>query len=94
MANISFFFPKAKQGGALGINGGLGNMSIIAGFINRAATLPKKFVEMEYINLPKELVNNIEFVGNIIFWIVVAAFGAWVIGKFLTNIATLHHQEV
>lgn len=24
MANISFFFPKARQGGALGLNGGLG----------------------------------------------------------------------
>ncbi|VDZ89376.1 nitrite extrusion protein 1 [Lelliottia amnigena] len=28
MANISFFFPKAKQGGALGINGGMGNMGV------------------------------------------------------------------
>lgn len=28
MANISFFFPKVKQGGALGINGGLGNMGV------------------------------------------------------------------
>lgn len=69
-------------------------MAIIAGFINRASTLPKKFVEMEYINLPKELVGNIEFIGNIVFWVVVAAFGVWVIGKFLTNISSLHHQEV
>ncbi len=67
-------------------------MSIIAGFINRAATLPKKFVEMEYISLPKELVANIEFVGNIVFWIVVALFGAWVIGKFITNISTLRQE--
>ncbi len=28
MANISFFFPKARQGGALGINGGLGNLGV------------------------------------------------------------------
>ncbi|CAK9885800.1 MAG: Nitrate/nitrite transporter NarK [Candidatus Erwinia impunctatus] len=28
MGNISFFFPKARQGGALGINGGLGNMGV------------------------------------------------------------------
>lgn len=28
MANISFFFPKAKQVGALGVNGGLGNMGV------------------------------------------------------------------
>jgi hypothetical protein len=69
-------------------------MSIIAGFINRATTLPKKFVEMEYISLPKALVANIEFVGNIVFWVVVAAFGIWVVGKFITNISSLHHQEV
>jgi NNP family nitrate/nitrite transporter-like MFS transporter len=28
MANISFFFPKSKQGGALGLNGGLGNLGV------------------------------------------------------------------
>lgn len=28
MANISFFFPKNKQGGALGLNGGLGNLGV------------------------------------------------------------------
>ena len=67
-------------------------MSIIAGFINRAATLPKKFVELEYINMSKELVSGIEFVGNIVFWIVVALFGAWVIGKFIVNIGALRQE--
>ena len=67
-------------------------MSIIAGFINRAATLPKKFVELEYINMSKELVSGIEFVGNIVFWIVVAIFGAWVIGKFIVNIGALRQE--
>ncbi|HBV39701.1 MAG TPA: nitrate/nitrite transporter [Erwinia sp.] len=28
MGNISFFFPKSQQGGALGINGGLGNLGV------------------------------------------------------------------
>lgn len=28
MANISFFFPKAQQGGALGLNGGFGNLGV------------------------------------------------------------------
>ncbi|MFU9138706.1 NarK family nitrate/nitrite MFS transporter [Erwinia tasmaniensis] len=28
MGNISFFFPRAKQGSALGINGGLGNLGV------------------------------------------------------------------
>ncbi len=69
-------------------------MSIIAGFINRAAALPKKFVEMGYINWPKALVNDIEYFGNIVFWVVVALFGIWVVSKFVTNVAALHHQEV
>lgn len=28
MGNISFFFPKERQGGALGVNGGLGNLGV------------------------------------------------------------------
>lgn len=28
MGNISFFFPKHRQGGALGLNGGLGNLGV------------------------------------------------------------------
>ena len=42
--------------------------------------------------MSKPLVDNIEFVGNIIFWIVVAIFGVWVIGKFVTNISTLKQE--
>jgi hypothetical protein len=67
-------------------------ISIIAGFINRAATLPKKLVELEVINLSKDLVGNIEFVGNIIFWVVVAFFGVWVFGKFFANIGKLRAE--
>jgi len=67
-------------------------MSIIAGFINRASTLPKKLTELEYINLDKSLTTNIEFAGNIIFWIVVAFFGFWVISKFVTNIGKLREE--
>jgi len=69
-------------------------ITILAGFINRIAALPKKFMEMGYINWPKAVVGNIEFVGNILFWIVVAVFMVWVISKFVTNLANLHHQEV
>jgi hypothetical protein len=68
-------------------------ISIIAGFLNRASTLPKKFNELEYTNFPKALVNNVEFFGNIIFWIVVAAFGIWVFGKFFANIGVLRQED-
>ena len=67
-------------------------MSIIAGFINRVSTLPKKLVELEYLDMSKEMVNGIEYVGNIVFWIVVALFGVWVIGKFVTNIGALRQE--
>jgi hypothetical protein len=64
-------------------------VSILAGFINRAATLPKKLTEMEVINISKPVVNAIDFVGAIVFWIVVGAFALWVLSKFFTNIKTL-----
>lgn len=67
-------------------------VSIIAGFINRAATLPKKLVELEMVSLPLAFVNNVEFFGNIIFWIVVAVFGFWVFGKFFANIGKLRAE--
>ena len=67
-------------------------VSILAGFINRAATLPKKMVELEYISLSKGVINGIEFVGNIVFWIVVAIFGLWIFSKFFANIKTLREE--
>lgn len=67
-------------------------VSIIAGFINRAATLPKKLVELEMINMDKALVGQIEYVGNIVFWIVVAIFGFWIFSKFFGNIGKLRQE--
>ncbi|OIN98838.1 MAG: hypothetical protein AUJ49_12535 [Desulfovibrionaceae bacterium CG1_02_65_16] len=68
-------------------------ISILAGFINRLATLPKKFVELGYINIPKEVINGIETVGNWLFWAVVIFFGAWVFYKFFSNIGKLRSSE-
>jgi uncharacterized membrane protein YfcA len=67
-------------------------MSIIAGFINRAATLPKKMVELEYLQMSKSAVDMIEMVGNVVFWVVVGFFGIWVISKFVVNIGKLREE--
>lgn len=67
-------------------------ISIIAGFINRAATLPKKLVEMEVLHWSPGLVSAIEEVGNVVFWVVVAFFGIWVFGKFFTNLGKLRGE--
>jgi len=64
-------------------------VSILAGFVNRAATLPKKLVEFEVINVSKPTVKMIESVGNVLFWIVVGIFAVWVISKFVMNIGKL-----
>ncbi len=68
-------------------------ISILAGFINRAATLPKKLVELQMVDIPKDICNWVETGGNILFWIVVAVFGIWVFGKFFANIGTLRAEE-
>ncbi|MGE5892869.1 MAG: sulfite exporter TauE/SafE family protein [bacterium] len=68
-------------------------ISILAGFINRAATLPKKLVELEVINISKPVVQTIESVGNVIFWVVVAVFAIWVISKFVMNVNSLRGEE-
>src|SRR5512135_2197558 len=64
-------------------------VSILAGFINRVAVLPKKMVELEMIDLSKPVVKGIETAGNIVFWIVVTAFAVWVISKFIGNLGVL-----
>ena len=67
-------------------------ISIIAGFINRISVLPKKLVELEMLNMNLSLCNQIEFVGNIVFWIVVAGFGFWIFSKFFSNIGKLRQE--
>ena len=67
-------------------------ISIIAGFINRAATLPKKLVELEVLNWSPSVVGIIEDVGNVVFWVVVAFFGIWVFSKFFFNLGKLRGE--
>jgi uncharacterized protein len=64
-------------------------VSILAGFINRAATLPKKLTEMEVVNISKPVVNAIDLVGAVVFWVVVGGFALWVLSKFFGNIKAL-----
>lgn len=61
-------------------------ISILSGFINRGATLPKKLVQLEAISLPSWLVNFIEQAGNVIFWIVIIWFSVWVVGNFIKQV--------
>lgn len=68
-------------------------VTILAGFINRAASLPKKLTQLEVMKMSKPAVNMIESVGNILFWIIVGIFAVWVISKFIMNINKLRGEE-
>jgi hypothetical protein len=68
-------------------------VSILAGFVNRAATLPRKMVELELISMPKAITANIEFVGNILFWVVVGFFGVWMFTMFFANLGSLREES-
>lgn len=61
-------------------------ITIVAGFINRAGTLPRKLVELEYLDLPLSWSVGIERVSDVLFWVVIATFGGWVFAKFVTGI--------
>ncbi len=67
-------------------------MAVLAGFVNRAFALPAKLGEMGVIPISPALGKTLETVGVWAFFIVIAGFGAWVIGTFLTNISKLKGQ--
>jgi len=67
-------------------------VSILAGFVNRAATLPRKMVELELVSIPKSITADIEFVGNILFWVVVGVFALWMFAKFFGNLGALREE--
>ncbi len=67
-------------------------VAILAGFINRAATLPRKLVDLEVIDLPAGFVIGLEYTGNVLFWIAVAAFALWIFSKFFTNLNVFRQE--
>ncbi|CAM2059453.1 putative membrane transporter protein [Desulfovibrionales bacterium] len=67
-------------------------VAISAGFINRASILPKKLNELNIISLSSSLVNNIEAMGNYLFWIAVFIFTGWIFLKFFSSIGKLREE--
>ena len=68
-------------------------VSILSGFVNRAAVLPKRLNELEYLSWPDAVVDFIEQAGNVVFWAVVGVFGLWVCFKFVANLKKLRGGE-
>lgn len=55
--------------------------------------LPKKLVELEYLDLPRGLVDAIESGGNFLFWIVIAIFAVWVFARFFAGLRALRWTD-
>jgi uncharacterized membrane protein YfcA len=69
-------------------------MAVLAGFVNRIFALPAKLAEMKVIPLSSKAGMVLEAIGIWAFFIVISAFGIWVIGTFLKNIKALKGEEV
>jgi len=67
-------------------------VSILAGFINRAATLPKQLNDLEILRVPSWISGPIDLIGTIVFWMVTGFFGLWVLSKFFGNIKALRED--
>ena len=69
-------------------------MAVLAGFVNRIFALPAKLGDMGVIPISKTVGSVLETIGIWAFFIVIAGFGVWVVGTFLTNISKLKGEEV
>jgi len=68
-------------------------MAVLAGFVNRIFALPAKLGEMEVIPISKQTGAVLDTIGIYAFFIVIGAFGVWVITTFLRNLGVLKGEE-
>lgn len=64
-------------------------MAVLAGFVNRIFALPAKLDELEVISISSQLGDVLNSIGIYAFFIVIGAFGVWVISTFLLNMKKL-----
>ena len=69
-------------------------MAVLAGFVNRIFALPAKLGEMGILPISKQMGGILETIGVWAFFIVIGAFGVWVVGTFISNISVLKGEEV
>ena len=69
-------------------------MAVLAGFVNRIFALPGKLGEIEVISISKQTGAVLDSIGVWAFFVVIGAFGVWVIGTFFRNIKVLKGEEV
>jgi len=61
-------------------------VTIVAGFVNRACSLPPKLSDAGYMTVSKQTVNILTNVGNIVFFVLAAIFSLWIMISFFKGI--------
>ncbi len=69
-------------------------MAVLAGFVNRIFALPAKLDELEVISISARLGDVLNTIGIYAFFLVIGAFGVWVIATFLMNLKKLKGEAV
>jgi len=64
-------------------------LAVLAGFVNRIFALPGKLGDMDVLPISEQTGATLESIGVWAFFIVIGAFGVFVIGTFLANIRVL-----
>ena len=81
MGNISYFFPKALQGGALGINGGLGNLGVsVMQLVSPVVVFLPLFTFLGVHGVPQADGSTLWLSNAALFWVpllVLATIAAW-----------------
>jgi uncharacterized membrane protein YfcA len=68
-------------------------VTVTAGFLNRLCALPGKLVKMGYIDIPKDVLNIVDLIGNVGFFIIITVFAVWVFYSFFSNLKVLTAEE-
>jgi uncharacterized membrane protein YfcA len=68
-------------------------VTVTAGFLNRLCALPGKLVKMGYIEVSKDVLNIVDLIGNVGFFIIITVFAIWVFYSFFSNLKVLTAEE-
>ena len=68
-------------------------VTVTAGFLNRLCALPGKLVKMGYMDVPKGVLDVVDLIGNVGFFVIITAFAVWVFYSFFSNLKVLKAEE-
>jgi uncharacterized membrane protein YfcA len=68
-------------------------VTVTAGFLNRLCALPGKLVKMGYIEVSKGVLNVVDLIGNVGFFVIITVFAIWVFYSFFSNLKVLTAEE-